>query len=1130
MVPEPGQRFGPYEILGKLGGGGMGIVFRAWDERLHREVAVKLVHDEYTTPGMRERFQLEARAASALNHPNICTIFDMGEQDGEPYLVMELLEGMTLKQKIAQGAVPVEDMVRISEEVSEALIAAHAKGIVHRDIKPANIFLVKKPGGKPQAKVLDFGLAKVNQMSRAGRASRHLEITTAGSTVGTLAYMSPEQARGEHLDTRSDLFSLGVVMYEMATRRVPFRGSTTALVYVQLLSEAPESIRRWNDTIPRDLEKLVMRLLQKDRGERFQSANEVHQALRKLSVRGDGSWLKKVPRASVPLVHAPDPVARENRVKRKESDASGEVGETTADAAEDLSSGVDRGGDVIRPRRLAIRESGPRESAFHVDRGSGAPVEERMEGPAAAPVWSQKEGRVAELYRSAPAGGAVEAAAVTWPEDRAVRAAGPEQDREVDLALETAALEAAALETAALSLETAPPPIPKGRAISEVPAEPIVLAELSAVAEKTEALGLSPAALRRGKPSRFPFLAAVVLLAAGAIGTAIWMRGGGLGRVVLGTNDAVLLTTVQNKTGDAGLDGAVMEGLEIHLAQSPLRWRGQEAYRAGVRQVLAAGSSGTRSVSAWEVARQMGARAYVYGEIRGRGAPYTINLEVLDVSSNDRLASLSETAESKRELPQAIDRLATDLRRRLGEDGSAIAQHTTSLAAQGAGSVEALSAFAEGEDARESGHIAPAIDLYTRALGTSPNFVLAGVQLAWLYEGQYAELAAADWARKARASAGHAGDRLEMLAETTAAALDTREYGAAGTAARRLLSAYPRDTTGMVALARVMRMGGHMTESVLSAEQAYRREGTDRDAYEEAGRALIGLNRFDDALRLAKTARQAGVPELSWTPAASYLSQGGRTAATNGADDRLAGAIDTRMLEDRAMMLDASGALARGGEAWRSAARSSQSAAGLESAAASMLARGALNRALLGRCAEAKLFAADATGVSSGKTAAFEAGLAQAMCGETEKATSAMERLEQEEGMHSWTAEFSVPVLRGGLALAAKDPMRALGALSGVHRMRDEPPLSLFLMGTAHMAAHHEELAIDDFKEINAHSGYAFVTGTVAYPMAQIDLARAAATAREGHESREAYGRFEQAWSHPEHDDALVAETLAKTR
>src|ERR1700722_15861543 len=158
VAPEVGKKYGPYEIQGNLGGGGMGFVYRAWDARLHREVAIKLLHSEYTMPGMRERFLREARAASALNHPNICTIFDLGEQNGEPYLVMELLEGETLKERIGRGAVPAEEIGAYSQEVADALAAAHAKGIVHRDIKPANIFLVDLPNGRKQAKVLDFGL------------------------------------------------------------------------------------------------------------------------------------------------------------------------------------------------------------------------------------------------------------------------------------------------------------------------------------------------------------------------------------------------------------------------------------------------------------------------------------------------------------------------------------------------------------------------------------------------------------------------------------------------------------------------------------------------------------------------------------------------------------------------------------------------------------------------------------------------------------------------------------------------------------------------------------------------------------------------------------------------------------
>src|SRR5579862_4401494 len=182
MLADIGQRFGPYEILGRLGGGAMGLVFRAWDKRLEREVAVKLLHDDYTMPGMRERFLQEARAASALNHPNICTVFDIGEQDRSPYLVMELLEGETVKDRIERGALSADEIIRCAMEIADALTAAHSKGIVHRDIKPANIFLVSMPNGKRQTKVLDFGLAKM--ALEAHREQRSRGLTMAGSTVG----------------------------------------------------------------------------------------------------------------------------------------------------------------------------------------------------------------------------------------------------------------------------------------------------------------------------------------------------------------------------------------------------------------------------------------------------------------------------------------------------------------------------------------------------------------------------------------------------------------------------------------------------------------------------------------------------------------------------------------------------------------------------------------------------------------------------------------------------------------------------------------------------------------------------------------------------------------------------------
>ena len=369
MLPKAGERFGPYEILARLGGGGMGIVFRAWDERLHREVAVKVLHEEFRKPIMRQRFLLEARAASALAHPHICTVFDIGEQHGEPYLVMELLEGQTLRERIAQRVCSAEEIVRYGKQIVEALGAAHAKGIVHRDIKPANLFVQDTANGEC-IKVLDFGLAKVSMALRSGRDSRVLELTAEGATVGTLAYMSPEQARGETLDPRTDLFSTGIVLYEMATRRTPFQAETTALAFQALLSRPPEPIQTWNATIPRELDRIITRLLSKDRNQRYNNAQTVQHALEQLLARGRGEWLRKVPAAVVPLVPAPDPELRGRAAKASRPKMAKEEGSsapvsgphgTSGDEQSNSGSTPVPGAEMLRPRRLPRQERDPLE-------------------------------------------------------------------------------------------------------------------------------------------------------------------------------------------------------------------------------------------------------------------------------------------------------------------------------------------------------------------------------------------------------------------------------------------------------------------------------------------------------------------------------------------------------------------------------------------------------------------------------------------------------------------------------------------------------------------------------------------------------------------------------------------------
>jgi serine/threonine protein kinase/tetratricopeptide (TPR) repeat protein len=1117
----------------------MGHVFRAWDARLHREVAIKLLNHEYAIPGMRERFLREARAASALNHPNICTIFDIGEQDGDPYLVMELLEGETLKDRIREHTMRVDEIISVARDSAEGLGAAHAKGVVHRDVKPANIFLVNKPNGAIQAKILDFGLAKM-EGGVLGSRGRSLDITTVGATVGTLAYMSPEQARGEPLDARSDLFSLGVVMYEMATRHVPFQGATSALVFVQLLNHPPEPVREWNDAVPRELEKIIFKLLAKERTARFQSARELELALIAVAEKGSGGgWLRKAV-ASVPLVRSNDPVARVKRLTRAQ--ASSDPGlqsppprpitpfppaNSALQSEEALANGnandlalrsSSTGDQVLRPVARIPRIDG------RLGGNTPVPVNGIPSTFSPVPPSTLQSGgltpskRLAQIRLNS---------AVADAETQAARSATPVPRSGPDPVM------AGRPSSGGRRRTSRSPFTSKTVAMSSVeePLAASIVEEADSGIELDENFPSLFTADSRRTRWNLPLRPLWLVLAGSAILFGLlflYLHQSRFATAKLSRSDVVVLTEIENHTGDKNLDNSLTEALRFDLAQSPyLVQRPGESYQAASRLLgLATEGSATGGsvLLARKAAERLGARAYIYGTISGNSAPYTLHVELHDVASNNMLATAEAHPESLQQVASSIDQVATELRIAAGEPRSSIDANSIPLASEASSNLAAVQLYADAESLIAARQPLEALADLQRAVGLDPKFIQAHVRLAILYQRLRAETAAADSARLALAASSQASERTRTLVQAVFEREATGDYPHATALLRHLISIYPHDSQALVLVADSLRLQGHMAEALAYAQQACTEDPFSGAAYSQAEMALIGLDRYDAAYQLDLQAQRFGLARPADSLAAADL--GGQESVVNDLiADLPVGKIEYRPDWAYGIYLDNAGRLADGAALWRSRAQAAEQNDKLKSAGNFLLSQGGMDRALLGDCTGALdlLPPTDSEPQSAGRVALFNTAVSSALCGDGARAARIATELRERFPQSFEVNAYFLADIQAAEDLHDNQPAAALSDLAPA-RALDLISITPLLRGRAHVAQNDTAVGIVDFQTELAHRGVIYIVGGDVYPASQIGVARAFAKSGDLSNSAEAYRRFLALWGTADPGNSLVTE------
>jgi eukaryotic-like serine/threonine-protein kinase len=945
-----------YRILEKLGAGGMGEVYLAEDMKLGRKVAIKILSEEYTTNRDRlHRFEQEASAASALNHPNILTIHEVGNDQGRHFIATEYIDGVTLRRKMASEQLETHEILDIAVQVASALEEAHSVGIIHRDIKPDNI-MVRRNG---YVKVLDFGLAKLTESSvdrtesDGEAATRVLVQTDAGVVMGTSHYMSPEQARGKQVDGRSDIWSLGVVIYELVAGRTPFEGETSTDVIVAITQKEPLPLLRFAPNVPAELDWIVTKALRKDREERYQTIKELLTDLRRIKQR----------------------VEFESELQKS-----------------------------------AAPES--------FTRSAITPV-------AALPTMSKHALTTAE------------------------------------------------------------------KSVSHVSSAEYIVTGI--------------------KRHKLAALVVALVIAAFAFGAYFYTN-----RTPTFTDkDTILLSDFVNTTGETVFDGTLKQALAVQLGQTPfLNIYPEERVRETLRFMGKSQDERITKDVGREICERQGIKALLSGSIAKLGTHYSIILEAINARTGEPIAREQIEAESKEKVLSSLGTAASNLRQKLGESLSSIKKYDVAIEQATTSSLEALKAFAMGNEARGSGRPRESLTFYQKAVELDPNFAMAYARIAVFYGNQAQFELAKEYVRKAFDLRDRVSEREKLYIAEKYHNYVTGDLDKAIEVLQAWATQYPNDYIPHNNLALNYRLTGRNEESLKESLKATELSPTNTSARDNLIASFFSLGRFDEAAQANEELARIN-PESPSIYFNRYLLafHRGDSAGMDALMARFKGKPEEPDVLDilsqtasyYGKMKEANALTMRARDMFKSQKRTENGSQIMMSIAE--------RQALIGKCQDAKQNVAEGLALDRGRITLAGAGLAAAECNDTGMAQSLIDEMLKQYPDNTPLVRIVVPIMKARLALKRGngaeavqilEPLRGyeVGLISGV--------ITLYLRGQCYLQQRMGKEAAAEFEKILSHPGVD--DQALQHVLAHLGLARAAVLMNDQGRARKEYQDFFALW------------------